>query len=143
MSSSSTENKDHVPQNAILYNNDNKKYFASENEINSWFCIEFIKHQINPKNYTLKTYSFDKCHPKSWVIEGTNNKNDEKSWEILDEQKDCDILNGINKSHTFSIHNPTNKTFQFLRMRETGKNWRYDNILCFKSIEFYGYLKNK
>ena len=140
ITSSSVENNQKLPQNAILFD-DKNKYFASLNISNQWICFEFKEHQIIPTNYTIRSYHLpaNNCHPKSWVIEGANVNNNDK-WEILDEHNNSAVLNGPCISKTFSIQNKSHKSFRFIRMRETNSNWRNDKILCFNTIEFYGFV---
>lgn len=127
------------PRNTVLYN-DHKKYFFSQNYKNSWICFNFKEHKIIPKNYSVKSHdnSENSCHPKSWVIEASN---DEKSWEIIDEQENCSLLNGSLLSFTFTIENPENKEYQFLRMRQIDSCWDGSYNFSIDSIEFYGTLK--
>ncbi|KAK8896668.1 hypothetical protein M9Y10_014581 [Tritrichomonas musculus] len=127
-----------VPQNAILYE-DQTKWFHSSNIENSWICFYFKDHRIVLKDYIIRSsnYAQNNEHPKSWVIEGSN---DNSKWEICDEQKNCNFLNGNNIVHTFSIHNENLKEFRYIRMRQIDTNWRNDNDLSIDSFELYGKL---
>lgn len=126
------------PINMLLYNKKNK-FFATKSIENSWVCFDFKEHRVIPTDYTLRSYNYgqNSCHPKSWVIEGSN---DNISWEILDEQTNCPYLNGCNLSHTFKIKNENSKEFKFIRMRSTGKNWAGDYYFTLESFEIYGTL---
>ncbi|KAK8870689.1 hypothetical protein M9Y10_008576 [Tritrichomonas musculus] len=130
---------DHSPRNAVLYD-DHSKYFFSQNQENSWICFDFKKYKIIPKNYSVKSHDNlpNNCHPRSWVIEGSNDNN---TWEIVDEQKDCSLLNGNLLASTFTIQNIDNKEYRFLRMRQTQSCWNGSNNFSIDSIEFYGSLK--
>lgn len=138
-SSTANENESFSPINSILYE-DETRYFLSGSHKNSWLCFDFKKHRIIPTNYTIRSFHAlpnEGAHPKSWVIEGSNDNHD---WTILDKQKDCPLLNGMNLVHTFSIENPEEKDFRFIRIRQTMCNWVFSDCLCIDSIEFYGYL---
>lgn len=129
----------HSPRNTVLYD-DHSKYFFSQNKENSWICFNFKEHKIVPKNYTLRSHdnSANCCHPKNWVLEGSNDGN---YWEIINEQENCSLLNGSLLSYTFQIQNLENKEFQFIRMRQTQSCWDGSHNLSIDSIEFYGTLK--
>ena len=141
ITSSSLYNNDnqYAPSNTIHYQDQNIEFCTSSLD-NSWLCFEFCNYKIKPTHYTIRSanYQVNREHPKSWVIEGSN---DNKEWIILDEQKDCFSLNGKSVTHTFSITNSTDSKFTFLRMRLIGPNWckntKHLNINC---IEFYGSL---
>ena len=103
---------------------DNSKFFMTEDQNleNCWFCMKFKNHRIIPSNYSIKS---DNSHfsnvksPKSWVIEGSNDKS---TWEILDEQKNDSFLKN-NNIHTFAMNNQSSKEFQYIRMRLTEPKW--------------------
>lgn len=119
--------------------------FQSNHEPNSypWICFEFTKHKIIPSNYTIrssKTSYTNYYFPRSWVIEGSNNKS---SWTNLDQQNDCTFIKGSNLVHTFQIQNQNQNEYKYIKMRLTSPSWgEYsDNCrLLFASIEFYGEL---
>lgn len=124
------------PLNSLLYEKDSNSF--ATNDINdSWIKFDFTKLKIILKNYTIKSYPFTKndTHLKSWIIEGSNNN---INWQILDEQKNSDVLNGKSYVHTFSVKNEKDKAFKYLRLKMTGLNHSNNNVLCFNSIEFYG-----
>ena len=54
------------------------------------FCFCFKNHQVIPTHYTIRTYGFDSnSHPKSWIIEGSNDK---ISWVNFDIQNESPYL---------------------------------------------------
>lgn len=93
-------------------------------------------------DYIIKSYpnGASTNHPKSWVIEGSN---DDKQWEVVDEEKDCPYLNGHMFVHSFKLNQKISKPFRYIRMRITDQNWAGYNVLRFNSIEFYGKLIQK
>lgn len=110
---------------------------------NSWICFEFINHFIIPTHYTLKSEKSDGVngdHPKSWVIEVSNNSNDSNGWITIDTQTNNSSLNGSNYVHTFSIKNKVTDRYKFIRLRQTDKNFHGNNLLLLDSIEFYGQI---
>ena len=133
-------NSGYNPINAVIYE-DKKKYFDSTNQPNSWICFEFKNHKIIPNSYTIRSidgWGQNSDHPKSWIIECSNDQN---SWEIVDDVKDCNYLNGSYLVHTFEIKNQTNKEYKYLRMRSTGPDCSNDShFLSFDSFEVYGTL---
>lgn len=134
---SSQPNNNFVANNVILYN-DVEKSFSSSGE-NTFICFDFKDFRVIPKNYSIRSWKSGKncSHPRGWVIEGSNDNN---KFEIIDEQRDCPLLNGISITHTFDIENPQNKSFKFLRIRSIMPDWHNTNNLDIDSIEFYGGL---
>lgn len=125
------------PQNLIHF--DNNDFFGTGNKSNSWICFEFTNKKIIPTNYTIKScdYGENWIHPRSWVVEGSENS---ENWEKLDEQNDCSYLKGSNLIHTFPIQNSDHHEFKYIRIRQTGFNWKKNNCLYFNTIEFYGLI---
>lgn len=124
------------PLNLFIYDN-KKNWFSTQNEQNSWICFEFKNHKIIPENYLIRSFnSKNHRHPKSWVLEGSNNN---ENWEILDVQNNCKFLCGDNLVHLFSVsHNK--QSFKYLRLRQTGLTSENTNHLLLNSIEFFGQL---
>ena len=117
-------------------------FFQSNNQPDPWVCFEFTNHTIIPSSYSIRSANWYKnCyHPKSWVIEGSN---DNSNWMNLDIQVNCSYLNEQNHVHTFSIRNRDRSEFRFIKMRLTDKSWcscSDNSRLVFSSIEFYGKL---
>lgn len=123
------------PKNVVLFDQQNY-HFESESGKNNWLCFDFKNHQVNPTDYTLRTYE-GSYHPKSWVIECSN---DNVSWDVVSEENDCSFTNGKNLIHTFKINRPNKKEYRYIRMRLTGPDWKNENHLRFSSFEIYGKL---
>lgn len=128
------------PKTVILYENASN-FFYSNNTPGSWLCFDFKGHHVVPTDYAIRSgpYGQGGSHMKSWKLEGSVNN---ESWDILDEESDCSYLNGHNNVHTFSIDQKKIKSagYRYLRIKETGKNWRNDDHLSLNVIEFYGKL---
>lgn len=135
---SSSVRHGYVPKNVSDYDN-SSSIFYSDQEKSSWICFNFKNHRIIPTDYQIRSYYCwgQNNYPKSWVIEGSN---DNKQWEIVDEENNCSYLNGENLVHTFHINKNNNKEFQYIRMRSTGPNWAGENYLAFSLFEIYGKL---
>ena len=125
--------KSNDPWNVFNYDGKKHQFFTEFNK-NSWFCIEFKNYKIKPTNYTIRS-GCDSDNPKSFVLEGSNDK---KEWKILDEQKEIDYLKGELSFHTFTIQQTKRQAFKYFRIRITGKNWSNQSRLQFNSIEFFG-----
>lgn len=89
-------------------------------------------------HYTIRNYNKGPDQPKSWVIEGRNEEDNDK-WEVIDERSNEGNMKGKGNSHTFGVQNSKN-SFCYIRMRSTGVDWCNDNYLCINAIEFYGIL---
>ena len=128
----------HHPLNVALFDDQNKN-FCSENIENSWICFDFKKHRIIPTEYSIRSRNGipNWYHPKSWVIECSNDNN---SWEIIDEEKNCSFLNGKRMIHTFKIEKQKIKKYRYMRMRSTGPDWFGANYLTMETFEIYGSL---
>ena len=133
---SSLLNSNYHPRYVAIFG-DQSKSFYSANEANSWICFDFKEHRVVPTHYTIRSRNWgtNSNYPKSWVIQGSNDNN---SWETIDEEKDCPILNGNSVVHTFTMNHPKPTKFKYIRMYSTGTDWSNNNYLAFESFEIYG-----
>lgn len=132
------ENGD-VPIKTILAQDDPNSYFVclAQPNLGSWICFDFKSRKINLTDYTLRSNMIKKgngFHPRSWFIEGSNDK---LNWISLDMQKDCARMNDINAIITFSIQNRSPQNFRYIRMRLIS-NWAGGTELSLSLIELYG-----
>ncbi|KAK8888729.1 hypothetical protein M9Y10_033463 [Tritrichomonas musculus] len=132
----STCDDSHLPRDSLSFD-DKDKYFASKNEPDQWICFDFKNYKITPTNYTIRSYSYGSWHPKSWVIECSN---DNKKWIEIDSEENCQYLNGKNFVHTFSLSKTICGKFKYIRLRLTNENWGKNNSLRINSFEVYGSL---
>lgn len=121
--------------NIIKYN-ETDKYTYTENEPNSWICIEFVKNRIIPSHYTIGSVSAHDNHIKSWIIEGSN---DNENFDKLDEQVNCNLMNQKSIVQTFPIM-AKDKDYRFIRIRQTDKTQGGNNYLNLSAFEFHGTL---
>lgn len=136
ISSSSQANDKYPPSNVVIFN-DKDKWFESDCMENNWIRFSFKANQIILTHYKIMSYygNEDTHQPKSWVIEGSNNN---KSWEEIDRQDDCSILNSAHVIHLFPISKEKHMEFKHIRMRLTGPNWWNDDFLKLNCFELYG-----
>lgn len=130
-------NEQYSPRNIIQYENPNVE-FCTINEDESWLLIDFKDHRITPNKYVIRSCDYDKDseHPKTWVIEGSN---DDQTWDLLDEQKTNASLNGPTSINSFPLKQ-LNKKYRFIRMRQL-ENWSGDSyFLNINNFEIFGIL---
>ena len=122
------------PENLINYNWVHE--FYSENVPNSWFEVNFKNNKVKINGYSLKSanYGQNSYHLKNWVIEGSN---DRSTWTEIDRKENNYDLNGRNYQKYYPISQLTDE-FQFIRIRNIGKNHANNNYLMLTNFEFYG-----
>ena len=132
--SSSSSSSNYV--RLLDYNWDN--YWASSNRPNSYIRFNFKQYKVKINAYTLKSRSESPGggHPKSWVIEGSN---DGSSWEVIDTRDNDSCINGSRLVHTFTFPN-ISKPYQYVQMKLTSQNHRGDNFFNLTNIELFGVL---
>lgn len=126
------------PQNVVLFV-DQSKWFGTNNEPNCWLKLDFKDRRVIPTDYIVKSFpaGVNSYHPKSWLIEGSN---DDQNWDSLDKQDNCSYLNGYNCVHTFKMSHQSTKEYRYIRMKLTGPNWHGNNYFAIDSIDIYGKL---
>ncbi|KAK8841178.1 hypothetical protein M9Y10_027380 [Tritrichomonas musculus] len=111
-------------------------YNPSEMSLGTWKELsKRLCEEVQRKPESESKHSARYSEPQSWVIQGSNDNN---SWETIDEEKDCSILNGNSVVHTFTMNHPKPTKFKYIRMYSTGPNWSNNNYLAFESFEIYG-----
>ena len=113
-------------------------YWASNNSPNSYIRFDFKTYRVQINAYSLKSRSESPGggHPKSWVIEGSN---DGTKWDIIDYQHNSNDINGSRLVHTFQL-SEMSQSFKYLQMKLTSENHRGDNFFNLTNIEFFGKL---
>lgn len=140
---SSSTYSDRYPENVVNFDDD-KKYFMSDDQKNSWVKIDFKEKKVRPNFYTIQSrngYERGCHHLKNWCIEGSNTNLDD-DWKILDERNRISCLDDSSAIHTFEIKTKLKKDecFRFLRLRETGVNTGGHYHLTLSALEFFGFL---
>ena len=141
ITSTKIENKDRHVKQAIDFE-DKEHYFSADECENRWICFDFMESKVKLTHYTIRNYKTGDCHPRSWVIEGQNEGDNDK-WDAIDQRNNEEEMKGRGITHTFAVQKPKEKAFRFIRMRATGADWDNRNYLCLNAIEFYGYFLNK
>ncbi|OHT15078.1 hypothetical protein TRFO_14420 [Tritrichomonas foetus] len=138
--SSSCEADGYNPVTTIEPFTQDTSYFATSNGENEWISYHFKKEKVKLTHYQLRTCYFgpNEDHLKNWVIEISN---DGQSWEEVDKQTDCSLLNAPYNYATFPIKKTVDYC-QYIRIRNTGPNWCDNKYLVLKTLEFYGFVRN-
>ena len=129
------------PKNAVDLGTNS--YYASKDEQNSWICYDFKDRRVIPTSYSVRSYGAASGgdHPKSWVIE-VSNDGTENSWTEID-RRDNNDLNYNRVTVNFKISQLPSESFRFFRLRHTGKNHNGNNYLILSSLEIFGTLCRK
>ena len=118
--------------------------FFTTNSPNSWLRCDFKRWRVAPVSYSIRTFPDGPGgpHPKSWVLEVSNNGS-EGTWNVVDSRNgNCD-LNGGYVIHNFEIRCPPSRAFRFVRLRLTTKNHREDDFLALCAFELFGTLSHE
>jgi hypothetical protein len=113
------------------------RVFSSKNEVNQWVQWDFHEMRVLPTRYSIQTHNspVDRCHLKSWVLEGSI---EGLRWTELDHETNNDDLNGPRAIRTFSIAKSVE--CRLIRLRQTGKNQKNNDVLIFFHFEVFGSL---
>ena len=127
------------PENVVDLGSD--AHFCSNSAPDSWIRYDFKKWRMTPTSYSIRSYSGGPGynHPKSWVLEVSNDGID-GSWEVVDTRENNKDLNNSLVTCNFEITAPPSGAFRFVRLRQTGKNHcGYDELeIC--AFELFGAL---
>jgi hypothetical protein len=119
---------------------ENRSYFATKNEANSWICYDFKDMRIKVTHYSIRSRRDQNSqHLRFWTLEGSN---DGSTWVKLDDRQNDTSLNSEGAISTFSISEGFQGEFQQIRLRQTGKNSNNSDHLIVNAIEFFGVLKS-
>jgi hypothetical protein len=109
--------------------------FVSKSEPSQWICWDFLNRRIVPTSYTIRTYGTRAggTHLQSWVVLGSV---DGAHWTELDRQEKNRNLNRPNAIHSFVL--PTPIESRCIRIMQTDKNHRGDDVLALSAFELFG-----
>lgn len=126
------------PKYLLDYQNTESISYNSNNTSDGYICFDFKDRKIQLTSYTIKSYaaSSNNYHLKNWNIEVSDDK---EHWIKIDEHTNDPTLNGSKIVAKFNIKNKTN-FYQYVRLHQTGTNWRNDYYMIFYSLEMYGKL---
>lgn len=133
---SNSINSNNHPKN--LLTSDSKYYSAKNGVKNFWVLFNFKKFEIEISSYSIRSFDFPVGHIKNWVLEISN---DGENFEEIDEHSNCEDLNQLLVTKTFSVKK--NHFSRFVRFRHIGEFWSYklQYFPGFNRIEFFGFLK--
>jgi hypothetical protein len=125
-----------VPQNVVDFASE--RDFFSDDLPDQWICFEFKNHRVQISHYSVRSFSGTRGrgHPKSWVIEGSN---DDASWIILDQRSGNSQLNGSLLPATFPVTDIA--LCRFIRLRQTDVNHFGSHHLLLAAFELFGSLR--
>jgi hypothetical protein len=119
--------------------------FHSVDRPNQCFGYDFKGNQlISPTHYAIRSrsdYGAGWNHPKSWVIEVTNDRTNEDSWIEIDRRENNQDLNGRGVAQVFACSKSPGGEFRYIRMRQIGVNHYGNNTLVFEAFEVFGQLR--
>ena len=126
------------PRNLCDFNDlsRNSAWLSGEEE-EATLLFDFKLKRVKLTNYTLHTTDSG-CHPRSWVVECSNNLND---WFTRDERNNEVIMNKNNFCHTFECQRQSNEFYRYVRIRTTSESWDDDFYFEISAVEFFGCLK--
>jgi hypothetical protein len=115
---------------------ENRTYFSTRNEANSWICYDFKDMRVKLTHYSLRaTREGSTCFLQSWILDGSV---DGKSWVEMDRHEKDSSLNHREAIATFNIASSSN--YRYIRLCQIGPTTRGDHYLLLNSIEFFGIL---
>jgi hypothetical protein len=113
-----------------------KNYFFSKDEPNQWICYDFKNRRVRSTHYSIYPHA-DNHYLGSWAIEGSL---DNVSWVELDRRDGNTDMNADHPIGTFSVSVTDDVDYQFIRLRQTGKNSRGNDCLVLYAFEIFGRL---
>jgi hypothetical protein len=132
VAASSVHLSSHVAKNAVDLTT--AAYFQSPNQPNQWFCYNFKDRRIRLTKYSIAAHTSN-WFLRSWVVEGSVDGN---AWVSLDERKDNTDAHPGHPIATFSVDQ--SDEYQFIRLRQTGKNAGNADWLILYWFEVFGFL---
>jgi hypothetical protein len=108
--------------------------FQSRNTPNQWPCHGFKNLKVQPTHYSISSHNNIYCL-RSWVLERSS---DGSKWNELDRHENDSTINKEHTIGTFSIS--VRNKYQYLRVRQTGKNGGGNDYLTIHAFEVFGRL---
>ena len=128
-----------APKHAVDFQKPSE-YF-SENEKDTWICYDFQDLRVIPTSYSIRPFRVNRVgehYLRSWVFEVSN---DGTLWTEIDHCENNEALNCPFMTRNFKIGDvPENESFRFVRLRQTGKNFRGDYHVIITAMEIFGTL---
>lgn len=126
-----------------LWDGNEKTYFLSiDNATESWFSVGLTQARVLVTGYSLQGSSLGLSTrlgpPKSWKLEGTNNKSNR--WEIIDQQSDCFGLLENGTCPVLSFRVSSVREYQFIRFTQLGRNQKGSSSLMLLAFGIFGQI---
>jgi hypothetical protein len=135
----------HDPQRAADLSSNS--YFYSSSGSNQSFGYDLKYNQsISPTHYAIRSrtdFGVGGYHPKSWVVEVTNDRSNNNSWIEIDRRQNNQDLNDKGVVQTFECSNPPRGEFRYIRIRQTDVNHCGHHYLVLAAFEIFGQLRIK
>ena len=96
--------------------------------------VQLLSYEIQSVDgdFTVSYYR----HPRSWKIEGTNDKSNDK-WDLLDSRTDCTELKSANGHQYFVCQHQNQKYYRYIRYFQTAE-WKNKTEIEISRFEMYG-----
>jgi hypothetical protein len=130
-----------VPPQSVIDFGSGPGWGSKSHLLGAWLQFDFRAKRITLSAYTLKTYNgggYSSSHLKSWVVLGSNDPGDDVSWEVIDEQRACEFLNGDDRFHTWRVLGV--KPYKTIRIKQTSESHSNSASMWLNSVEFFGTL---
>jgi hypothetical protein len=119
------------PENILNYDS---SYFWSQNEQNSWLCIQLTSQKVILSGYLLRSSTNQFNHNlKNWTLKASK---DNMDWIQLDQQMNRNWVNPDWTEVYFPIQ--TKKSFSYFKFTQTGKNYNNSDYFFMNYLEFFG-----
>jgi hypothetical protein len=114
-------------------------YFCSLDSPDQWISFDFRFRRIDLSDYQVTMPNDREAGGlREWVLEGSV---DGKKWTVIDVRSNVEALNHPGASVSLATF-PERKA-RFIRLRQTGKNWKGDHRLAVAWVDFSGYVTYK
>ncbi|OHS94083.1 F5/8 type C domain containing protein [Tritrichomonas foetus] len=114
--------------------------WGTKNKPNSWLMFDFNNLSVELTGYSLMSIpsNMNNTHPRSWVIEATN---DLSNWDVVDKREMNNDLNGKNKVKSFTFRRTS--PYRYVRIRQTDLNHSHNNYFAISQMELFGSITNE
>jgi hypothetical protein len=131
-----------VPPQSVIDFGSGPCWGSKSHLLGAWLQFDFKSKRVMLSAYTLKTYNgggYSASHLKSWVVLGSNDSGDEVSWEVIDEQRASEFLNGDDRFHTWRVLGM--KPYKLIRIKQTSENHSNTASMWLNTVEFFGTIE--
>jgi hypothetical protein len=120
---------------------ENGNAYYSEDCPDQWICYDLLNMRLLLSGYSIRTnfYGVNSDHPRSWVIEVTDNV-EALDWIQVDHRTNNSDLNTGTADKSYAILTPQPKPFRYIRLRLTGPTHANSNRMYLQAFELFGDL---